>query len=80
MLKDFVHQFQHEKEIFDLKKKGISDKSVVSNKNSFINDNIIDDFLFVTAIISLVVMTIVIYIVCRHTKLKSLVTSLALQK
>ena len=36
--------------------------------------------MFVTTIISLVATTIVIFIVCRHTKLKSLVASLALQQ
>ena len=33
----------------------------------------IDIFLFVTAIISLMVTSIVLYIICKHTKLKSLV-------
>ena len=37
-------------------------------------------FLFVTALISLVVTSIVICIICKHTKLKSLVTSHALQQ
>ena len=37
-------------------------------------------FLFVTAIISLAVTSIVMYIICSDTKLKSLVTSLALQQ
>ena len=37
-------------------------------------------FLFVTAIISLVVTSVVMYIICKHLKLKSLVTSLALQQ
>ena len=49
-------------------------------KNSFINNYTLDIFLFVTATISLVVTSIVMYIICRHTKLKSLVISLALQQ
>ena len=36
--------------------------------------------MFVTAIILLVVISIVLYIICKHTKLKSLVTSLTLQQ
>ena len=39
-----------------------------------------DIFLFVTVIILLVVTTIFMYILCKHKKLKSLVTSLALQQ
>ena len=37
-------------------------------------------FLFVTAIISLLVTFVVLFIMCKHTKLNSLVTSLALQQ
>ena len=43
-------------------------------------DNYVDLFLFVTAIISLVVTSTVIYIIFKHTKLKSLVISIALQQ
>ena len=50
------------------------------NKNFFFNNYTVDIFLFVTSIISLVVTTIVMYILCKHMKLKSLVTSLALQQ
>ena len=37
-------------------------------------------FLFVTAIILLVVTSTVVYIICKYTILKSLVTTLALQQ
>ena len=37
-------------------------------------------FLFVTAMISLRVTTLVIYLLCKHKKLRMLVTSLALQQ
>ena len=49
-------------------------------QKSFLNNYTIDSFLFVTTIISLVVTSIVIYIICRHIKLKSSVISLALQQ
>ena len=48
-------------------------------KNVFFNNHTVDVFLFVTAIISLLVTSIVLFMICKHTKLKSLVTSLALQ-
>ena len=51
-----------------------------SNKYSFFNNYIIDVFLFVTAMISLVVTVIVMYIMCRLANLKSLVTSITLQQ
>ena len=36
-------------------------------------------FLFITAVIFIVVTSIVLYIICKHAKLKTLVTSLALE-
>ena len=50
------------------------------NKNFFFKSYATDIFLFVTAIISLMVTTIVMYILCKHMKLKSLITSLASQQ
>ena len=49
------------------------------NKNFLLNNFIIDDFLFVTAIIS-VFTTLAIYLLCKHKKLRTLVISLALQQ
>ena len=54
--------------------------SDLANKNSFPNSYTIDIFLFVTTIILVVVTSVVLYIVCKHAKLKSLVTSLTLQQ
>ena len=79
-LKDSVHQFQHKKEIFDLQER-LSDMELeLPNKNFFLNNYIVDIFLFVTAIILLMVTTVVMYILCKHMKLKTLVISLALQQ
>ena len=50
------------------------------NKNFFFNNYILDVFLFVTAIISLLVTTLVMNIICKHKKLKTLVSSLTLQQ
>ena len=52
----------------------------VPNKNFFFNNYILDVFLFVTAIVSLLVTALVLYILCKYKKLKTLVASLALQK
>ena len=79
-LKDYVHQFQHKKEIYDLQERLTNMELELPNKNFFFKNYIVDIFLFVPVIISLVVTTIVIYILCKHTKLKTLVTSLAVQQ
>ena len=39
----------------------------------------VDIFLFVTALITIIVTLVVIYVVCIHSKLKALVTNIALQ-
>ena len=52
----------------------------LATKNSLFNNSTKDIFLFTTAMISLVVTSIVMYVTCKHMKLKSLVTSLAIQE
>ena len=67
-------------EIFDLKEKHNNNDLDLPNKNVFFSNYAVHIFLFVIAIILLVVTTIVMYILCKHMKVKSLVTSLALQQ
>ena len=50
------------------------------NKNFFTNNFIIDAFVFVIVIISVITTMITIYTLCKHNKLRALVTSLALQQ
>ena len=79
MLKDFVHQIQQKKEIFDLQERHTNMELDMPNKNFFFNYYIIYVFLFVTAIFSLLV-TLVIHILCKHKTLNTLLASLALQQ
>ena len=80
-LKVSIHQYNHKKEIFDLNER--HDTSVISdlptNKSFFSNNCKVDAFLFVTAVISLLVTTLAIYLLYKHKKLRTLVASLALQ-
>ena len=48
-------------------------------KNKFFDNIAIDIFLFIAAIISILVVVAIIHIVCRHAKLKTLLTGIALQ-
>ena len=78
-LKDFTYQYNSKKETFDLNKRhGITDQT--TNKNFFTNNYIVDIFLFITAVLSLLVTTLAIYLLCKHRNLKVLVNSLALQQ
>ena len=80
ILKDFVHQYHKKKEILDLKERHINMNSELPNKIPFFNNFTTDVFLFIAVIISLLATTLVMYILCKHMKLKALVPSLALQQ
>ena len=81
-LKDNITQYKHEKGIFDLKERHDIDKleKETSYKNVFTNNFIVDIFLFIIAIILAITTTIIIYALCKHNKLRTLVACLALQK
>ena len=49
-------------------------------KNFFTNNIIMDIFVFIIAILSGITTTIIIYVLCNHNKLRTLVVSLALQQ
>ena len=53
---------------------------LTTNKNFFSKNYMVDVFLFVTAVISLLVTTFAIYLLCKHKKLRTLVASLALHQ
>ena len=78
-LKDFIHQYKYKKEIFDLNER-YDATDIATNKTFFSNNYTVDVFLFVTAVISLLVITSAIYLLCKHKKLITLVASLALQE
>ena len=70
-MKDLVHQFQHKKETFDLQKRH-NNYLDLAKKHSYFSNYTIDIFLFVTAIILVVVTSIFLYIIHKHAKLKAL--------
>ena len=51
-----------------------------SYKNFFTNNFIVDTFVFIIAMTSLIMTMIIIYVLCKHNKLWALVVSLALQQ
>ena len=79
-LKEFIHQYKCKKEIFDLEQRHDNTEKMSPDKNFFSDNFLVDIFLFITAIISLLVTTLVIYLLCKHEKLRTLVASLALQQ
>ena len=81
-LKEYIAQSKCNKEIFDSKERHNIDEleTEFESKNFFTNNFIIDVFLFVIAIVSVICTIIIIYTICKHNKLRASVTSLAFQQ
>ena len=80
-LKEYITQYKQDKEIFDLKERHVIDKLAEEflNKN-FFNSQVVKIFKFVVAIILIIATVVTIYAICKHNKLRALVTTLALQQ
>ena len=69
-VKEFIHSYTNNKEIFDLQERHDSMELELNiNKNFFSDNYIVDIFLFITAIISLLATTLTVYLLCKHKKL-----------
>ena len=74
-----MHQYINDKEIFDLQERHVS-MELNTNKNFFSDNYIIDIFVFITVIISLLATTLTVYLLCKHKKLRMLIASLVLHQ
>ena len=80
-LKEFIHNYIHnnnEKEIFDLQRRHTR-HTFPPNKNFFLN-KIVNIFTFTSSIISIITITLVIYLFCKHKHIRTIVASLLLYK
>ena len=75
MLRDFINQYQ-ENRITATKR----DKNPTSKFQSFINSFLIDMLVFIAAILTVIIVSVIIYIITGHSKLKALVATMALQR
>ena len=71
-LKDLVRQHKQKGQILEKAKND-------DNKKSFFNNIVMDIFLFIAAVLSMLTTAAIIHLVCKHTKLKALVTGITLQ-
>ena len=69
-LKDLVHQYKQKGQI-------INKTNITNTKHPFFNNIILDVFLFIAAILSMIATAAIIHLVCRHTKLKAFLTGIA---
>ena len=68
------------KEIFDLKERHDTMNIESPYKNFFTNNLIVDKFIFTVAIILDIAMMTILYLLCKHNKLRTLVAGLVLQE
>ena len=68
MLKEYINQYKHDKEILIWKKRhDIDDLGLeTSYKNLFTNKFTVDIFVFIMAIILVIKIMIIIYALCKH--------------
>ena len=78
-LKDFINSYTNHKELFDLQERH-NIVELNSNKNFCSHNNIMDIFLFVTAIISLLVTVLTVYLLCNTRNLRTLLAALVLHQ
>ena len=80
-LKEFIHNYirsSNDKEIFELQKRHTR-YTFPPNKNFFLN-KIVNIFTFTSSIISIITITLVIYLFCKHKHIRTTVASLLLYK
>ena len=69
------------KQILDIEEEHIDEERNKLNIkfSSFLNSFMVDVFLYVTTLMTIIITLVVIYVVCSQSKLKTLVTNIALQ-
>ena len=79
-LKEFINSYTYQEEIFYLQQRHDDNTEVNTNHNFFSDNYIIDIFMLISAIISLLATTLTAYLLCAHKKLRALITSLVLHQ
>ena len=78
-LKDFINSYTKHKKIFDLQESHNSDSTESNTNKNFLSDNyIVDIFMFISAVISLLAINLKCICYDKHRKLRVLIASLVL--
>ena len=79
-LKDFVAQYINKRGVLERKGQKEIEKAKKSSKfGSFLKSFLVDVLLFTAGLITMIVTIVMIYMVCRQSKLKALVANITLQ-
>ena len=78
-LKEFINSYTNHKEIFDLQERH-DNMELNTNKNFFSDNFIVDIFMFISVIISLLAIILTVYLLCKHKKIQTLIAILVLHQ
>ena len=80
-LRDFmINYVNNNKEIFDLHQSHAMESPTFSPSKNFFFNQIVNIFTFTSSIISIITITLVIYLFCKHKHIKTIIASLILHK
>ena len=80
-LKDFMTNYvNNDKEIFDFQQRHVIESYTFSSNENFFYSHIVNIFMFTSSIISIITITLVIYLFCKHKHIRTIVASLILHK
>ena len=80
-LKDFINSYTKHKEIFYLQERHDSDSTELNTNKNFFSDNyIVDIFMFISAVISLLATNLSVYLLGKHKKLQELIATVVLNQ
>ena len=74
-----MYSYAKQKEIFDLQERHET-PILTTNKNFFSDNHILDIFMFISVIISLLTTTLTAFLLCMHQKIRVLIASLVLHQ
>ena len=79
-LKDYMNNYINDKEIFDLQQRHTSESDTFTSNKNFFSNHIVNIFMFTSSIISIITITLVVYLFCKHKCIRTIVASLLLHK
>ena len=80
MLQDLAIQYQNKKNTLNKKEQELDNPEENSKFRSFLNSFLADILIFTAALITLIITLVIIYVMYGQSKLKALVTNIAMQR
>ena len=79
-LKDYMNNYINDKEVFNLQQRHATESDTFTSNKNFFSNHIVNFFMFTSSIISIITITLVVYLFCKHKHIRTIVTSLILHK